>query len=151
MKRIAAWLLAAALLFSFAFAEDADLILQAQERVLAYWSSMPGGTEIRGARVVDINPDADSNRKDTNCSYWRKAYKGTACFIEFFLFAGTEPYLRLTRTFNCVLVRTDGSMELADNPIDRLISRTYDEDLTALIGDVREYDLGPDGVYSPRP
>ena len=150
MKRIAVLLLAAAMLFSIALADDAELILQALDKVHTYWDNMPGGTEVRGVRVVDISPDADQNRKDTNCSYWRKAYKGTVCFVEFFLLTGPEPYPRLARTFNCVLVKSDGTMELSDNPIERLLSRTYDENLSSLISGVREYEILADGTVTLR-
>jgi len=131
--------------------EEDDIIAKAIEIVLDHWKneeynveydlSENGYLEIIRTRVVYLTETAATHETMIDMH----------CFVEFFLltdYYGTAPYYNHVGVNECVVMKTDGTFEIAArNPLDLYRARTYNTDFSDLISDISDRGSEFNNVY----
>lgn len=155
MKKMMCLLFAVLILCSGSLAEDRYDVEAAIETLKACWrdevyafapEKNEGYLEIKNTRLVLIREELTEDDEIA-----QELFGNVECIVEFVLFSDLldlAPYYQPADSWQCVLIRRDGTMETAvQHPFDQYSSRTYSFDFSNIIEDVLDLNQTHNGVF----
>lgn len=158
IKQILICLLMLALLIPCGLCETEYDVAAAVEALKTYWrdeayafaEDQDGYLEIKNTRIVVIADEPKAENEDMQ-PQMDKCFADVDYIVEFILYSdmlGAAPYYQNAGSWNCVVVRKDGSMEVpAESPFDDYRSHTYSLDVSGIVADVIDLNQEYNAVY----